>query len=200
MIRRILPAVAVSAVLLCGCGDKARQTAAPSDRDSLETETPARSTVFGMCGDGSAMNTLQLIADSGDTLTLSVAAAKENGRLLGGYASGDRMAVVVSAGKDEAEMVINETTLLGNWVMLNPLDGSSVVGISLRDGGVAESIDQSTIVYRTWRIVDGQLEILSMREGGGDMEETNVYDIMKLDGDSLIYGNDEDLFEYERQR
>lgn len=193
-------AVTVSAVLLCGCGDKSRRAVPADNRDSVKTEVPARSTVFGICGDGSAMNTLQLIADSGDTLTLSVTAAKDNGKLFGGYAGGDRMAVVVNAKRDEAELVINETTLLGNWVMPNPIDGSSIVGISLRDGGIAESIDQSTIIYRTWRIVDGQLEIMSVREGGGDMEETNIYDIKKLDGDSLIYGNSEDLFEYGRQK
>ena len=119
--------------------------------------------------------------------------------MFGGYGSGDKMAVLVNADKTEAELVINESTLLGNWVMPNPIDGSSIVGIALKDGGIAESIDQSTIVYRTWKIVDGRIEIQLMREGGGDEEETNVYDLVKLDADSLIYKNEEDLFEYGRQ-
>lgn len=110
------------------------------------------------------------------------------------------MAVMLNADRSEAELVINETTLLGDWVMPNPLDGSSIVGISLKDGGIAESIEQSTIIYKTWKIVDGRIEILSVREGGGDVEETNVYDIVKLDDDSLIYKNDEDLFEYGRRK
>lgn len=108
------------------------------------------------------------------------------------------MAVLLNDDKTVAQLVINETTLLGNWVMPNPLDGSSFVGISLKDGGIAESIDQSTIVYKTWRIVNGRIEIQSVREGGGDEEEINVYDIVKLDADSLVYKNEEDLFEYGR--
>ena len=144
------------------------------------------------------MNTLQMITDSGDTLSLSITDAKENGKVLGGYACGARIAVLLNDDKTVAQLVINETTLLGNWVMPNPLDGSSFVGISLKDGGIAESIDQSTIVYKTWRIVNGRIEIQSVREGGGDEEEINVYDIVKLDADSLVYKNEEDLFEYGR--
>lgn len=156
-------------------------------------------TVFGLCGEGSAMNTLQLLTDSGDTLSLDLSVAKESNNIFGGYECGDKMAVLLTNDRSAAELVINETTLLGNWVMPNPLDGSSIVGISLREGGIAESIDQSTIVYKTWRIVDGGLEIQSVREGGGDVEETNVYRIVKLDADSLVYMNEEDLFEYSRQ-
>lgn len=190
----------LAAALVCGCGDRSKQAATTGDGDASANEAPADKTLFGICGDGSAMNTLQLITDSGDSLTLSVKDAKEQGRLFGGYASGDRMAVITDSARRVAELVINESTLLGNWVMPNPLDGSSTVGISLLDGGVAESIEQSTIIYKTWKIKDGRLEIVSVREGGGDFEETNVYDIRKLDGDSLIYGNDEDLFEYGRLR
>ena len=156
-------------------------------------------TVFGLCGEGSAMNTLQLLTDSGDTLSLDLSVARESNNIFGGYECGDKMAVLLTNDRSAAELVINETTLLGNWVMPNPLDGSSIVGISLREGGIAESIDQSTIVYKTWRIVDGGLEIQSVREGGGDVEETNVYRIVKLDADSLVYMNEEDLFEYSRQ-
>lgn len=155
--------------------------------------------VFGLCGEGSAMNTLQLLTDSGDTLSLDLSVARESNNIFGGYECGDKMAVLLTNDRSAAELVINETTLLGNWVMPNPLDGSSIVGISLREGGIAESIDQSTIVYKTWRIVDGGLEIQSVREGGGDVEETNVYRIVKLDADSLVYMNEEDLFEYSRQ-
>ncbi|MDO4309302.1 MAG: lipocalin family protein [Prevotella sp.] len=190
-------------VAVCGltaaCGNKAQQVAPTGGADTTEVVVNQNRTVFGICGDGSAMNTLQLITDSGDTLSLGVSEARENGKVFGGYGSGDKMAVLVNADKTEAELVINESTLLGNWVMPNPIDGSSIVGIALKDGGIAESIDQSTIVYRTWKIVDGRIEIQLMREGGGDEEETNVYDLVKLDADSLIYKNEEDLFEYGRQ-
>lgn len=193
----------IGVVAVCGmmaaCGNKGQQAPSSGAEDTVAVVVDQNKTVFGICGDGSAMNTMQLITDSGDTLTLSVAEARENSKVFGGYGSGDKMAVLLNADKTAAELVINETTLLGNWVMPNPIDGSSIVGIALKDGGIAESIDQSTIVYKTWKIVDGRIEILSMREGGGDEEETNVYDIVKLDADSLIYKNEEDLFEYGRQ-
>lgn len=193
----VLMAVAVS--LFCGCGNKAQQTVPVDDADSLDMVADADRTVFGACGDGSAMNTMQLITDNGDTLTLSVMEAKENRKLFGGYASGDRMAVIMNEDKTAAELVINESTLLGSWVRQNPSDGNSVVGISLKEGGIVKGIGQSSIIYKIWKITDGRLEIRFVRKGVSDVEETNIYDIRKLDGDSLVYGTEEELFKYQRQ-
>ena len=130
-----LMAFIAAVMLLSGCGGENRQTPDSAGEDSSTVYVNAEKTVFGICGEGSAMNTLQMITDSGDTLSLSITDAKENGKVLGGYACGDRMAVLLNDDKTVAQLVINETTLLGNWVMPNPLDGSSFVGISLKDGG-----------------------------------------------------------------
>ena len=116
------------------------------------------------------------------------------------------MAVLTNKERTKATLVINESTLLGNWVMPNPLDGSDETGISIREGGVAESIEQSVIIYRTWRISNGLLEIVSTREGGVDEEEVNLYEILSLGNDSLVYKTvgkpreDEETFEYSRQQ
>ena len=150
------------------------------------------------------MNTLQLLTDNGDTLNLDLTSAQENGQVFGGLQAGDRMAVLPNKEKTQAVIVINQNTLLGDWVMPNPIDGSSEVGIRIKEGGIAESIDQSSIVYKTWKIYNGKLEILSQREGGGDMEELNLYDIILLGADSLVYKTsgvekqDEETFEYSR--
>ena len=109
------------------------------------------------------------------------------------------MVVLPDTSKTVALLAINQTTLLGNWVMQNPIDGSDEVGICIKEGGIAESINQATIVYRTWRLVRGQLEIVNTREDGSGEEETNVYDLVKLTADSLVYKNLEDLYEYSRQ-
>ena len=146
------------------------------------------------------MNMLQMITDTGDTLMLDISAAKENDQVFGGLQVGDRMAVLPNDNKTVANTVINQTTLLGNWVMPNPIDGSDEVGISIKEGGVAESIDQGSIIYRTWRLSKGRLEIVLVREGGNDVEELNVYDILKLTADSLVYKDAEETFEYERQK
>ena len=104
----------------------------------------------------------------------------------------------------EATEVININLLLGDWVMPDPLDGSDEVGIRIKEGGVAESIEMTNITYRTWRIFNGKLEITSIREDGGESEETNFYDILKLTGDTLVYKtigkpqDEEDTFEYSR--
>ena len=202
----VLTAIA-GTMLVAGCGGKKGQQTAPKDEnEDVKVWLAEDSTVYGLCGDGSAMNTLQLITDTGDTLNLSVADAKDQNHVLGGYNVGDRMAVLTDRDRTVATLVINESALLGNWVMPNPIDGSDETGISIREGGVAESIEQTSIVFRTWRIKNGLLELEYVREGGADDEETGVYEILNLGNDSLVYKTvgkpreEEETFEYTRQQ
>lgn len=189
--------VAAGILTMGSCGNKSEKV--PFDNgDSLGIDVD--STLYGICGEATSMNMLQMITDTGDTLMLDISAAKENDRVFGGLQVGDRMAVLPNDNKTVANTVINQTTLLGNWVMPNPIDGSDEVGISIKEGGVAESIDQGSIIYRTWRLSKGRLEIVLVREGGNDVEELNVYDILKLTADSLVYKDAEETFEYERQK
>ena len=175
--------VSAAVLMMAACGRKSEKV--PFDNGDSADVANADPTIYGVCADGTAMNTLQLITDMGDTLSIDISAAQENGQVFGGMQVGDRMAVVPDAEKTSAVLVINQATLLGNWVMPNPLDGSDEVGISIKEGGIAEGIDQSTIVYRTWRLVRGKLEIVMMREGGSEEDETYLYDIVKLGADSL---------------
>lgn len=198
--------IAAAAFALGSCGGKQQQQTAEVDDESENTEelVPRDKTIYGICTDGSAMNTLEMITDSGDTLRLSLTKANEAGKVFGGMQVSDRMAVVADKTGKEAEIVINLNTLLGDWVMPDPLDGSDEIGIRIKEGGVAESIDQSTIIYRTWKIFNGELEILLVREGGGDEEEDNRYEILTLGADTLAYRTlykpkDEiETFEYKR--
>ena len=197
LISRAIGTAAIIAMTACG-GNKTQVSF--DESDTLQIGVERNYTVFGVCGEASAMNTLQVIADSGDTLNLSVANAKELMQVFGGYVVGDRVAVLANEQRTEASLVINETTLMGDWVMLNPLDGSSYVGMSIREGGVVEGIDQTTLIYKSWSIHNGKLEISLVREGGGDEEETTLYDMVKLDADSLVIRDGEDLYEYVRQQ
>ena len=202
----LLMMTAAAVFALGSCGGKQQQQIAEVDQDSENTEelVPRDKTIYGICTDGSAMNTLEMITDSGDTLRLSLTKANEAGKVFGGMQVSDRMAVVADKTGKEAEIVINLNTLLGDWVMPDPLDGSDEIGIRIKEGGVAESIDQSTIIYRTWKIFNGELEILLVREGGGDEEEENRYEILALGADTLAYRTlnkpkDEiETFEYKR--
>ena len=188
----------------CGGGGGKQQDAAEPDSTSVDVLNLRDKTVYGLCGEGSAMNTLELIIDNGDTLTLSITNAVESGQVFGGLQLSDRMAVLTNDDKTEATLVINLNTLLGDWVMPDPIDGSADVGIRFKDGGIAESIDQSVIVYRTWKIVNGKLEITSVREGGAEEEETNLYDFLILGPDTLAYKtvgklrDEEETFKYSR--
>lgn len=190
--------VACVVLMMCSCGGKTEKV--PFDDGDSADVANADPTIYGVCGEASAMNTLQLITDMGDTLSLDISAAQEAGMVFGGVQVGDRMAVIPSTDRKSAEMVVNQATLLGSWVMPNPLDGSDEVGICIKEGGIAESIDQNGIVYKTWRLSRGKLEFVLVREGGSEEDETYLYDLVKLGADSLVYKDAEETFEYSRQK
>ena len=182
-----------------GKGGEQHQEQVEEESDTTVIVTVNRdSTVYGICIDGSAMNTLQLLTDIGDTLNLSIAEANEKGKCYGGFQVGDRIALMLKD-KKTAKLVINQSALLGDWVMPNPLDGSSEMGIRIKEGGIAESIDQPAMIYRSWRIYNGKLEIVAIRDGGGDMVETNLYELVSIGPDTLVFKDAEDIFEYSRQ-
>ena len=189
------------------CGAPRPQQVYADDTDSTDVEedmVPRDHTIYGLCGNGSSMNTLEVLTDNGDTLLLSMAPALEANKVFGGLEVGDRVAVMANAKRTEATEIINLNSLLGDWVMPDPIDGSDEVGIRIKEGGVAESIEMTNIYYRTWKIYDGKLEILSVREGGGDAEEPNLYEILILGSDTLAYKtvgksrDEEETFEYNR--
>lgn len=189
--------VLAAVVMMGSCGNKTAKF--PFDNgDSLDVAN-VDPTIYGVCSDGTSMNVLRMVTDTGDTLTVNIERAQEEGLVLGGIQVGDRMAVVPYK-KDTAQMVINQAALLGNWVMPNPIDGSDEVGITIKEGGIVEGIEQGSIVYKTWRLVNGQLELVMMREGGSEMDETYLYDIKKLTSDSLVFQNADDIYEYGRQK
>lgn len=156
------------------------------------------STIYGICTEGTTMNTLQIVADGGDTLTLNVYNAKESNKIFGGFSIGDRMAVIANSEKNEVLMAVNQSVLMGEWVMPNPMDGSSEMGIYIKDGGVAESINMGTLLYLSWRLVNGKLQIVSMRDDGANLEETNEYQLIYLSNDSLSFKDEEGTYDYTR--
>lgn len=191
--------IVVAAVLTMGsCGNKT-QSVPFDDGDSAEIAN-ADQTIFGISGKETTMNMLQIITDTGDTLMIDISKAKENNQVFGGLQAGDRMAVIPDDDKDEAVMVINQTALLGSWVMPNPLDGSDEVGICIKEGGIAESIEMPSVSYRTWRLTRGQLELVLVREDSSGEEETQLFDFLNVGPDSLVFRDSEDVYRYSRQK
>ena len=193
--------LAAAIVMTIGsCGNKGNQQVVENDADTTVVVSINRdSTLYGICGGGTTGNSLQLITDIGDTLNVSIAEANNNGRCFGGIEVGDRLAVMLK-NKSVARLVINQTALLGDWVMPNPIDGSSEMGIRIKEGGIAESIDQPSLTYRSWRLFNGKLELVAVREGGGDEVETMLYDIIAMGPDTLVFKDSEDTFEYSRYK
>ena len=206
MKRLFFLSVASATMMLLSCGGNKQQAQGEETPETTEKENVILRdrTIYGICTDGTAMNTLEMTTDNGDTLTLSQTKAQEDGKVFGGLQVTDRVAVVADSARQNALLVINLNTLMGDWVMPDPIDGSAEIGIRIKEGGVAESIDQSVIVYRTWKIFNGELEIELMREGGGDEEELNRYEILTLSADTLAYRtlgkprDETETFEYSR--
>ena len=119
--KKIVLFVMTAAVMLlsgsCGGGGNQQQAEAQEDTTKTEYTIPTDQTIYGICTDGTAMNTLEMITDSGDTLALSLTNAQERGKVLGGLQVADRVAVIANKAKTEATLVINLNTLMGDWVM-----------------------------------------------------------------------------------
>lgn len=203
MKKLVFLSVAMVAMMMLSCGGNSHQ--AEREEDTVDVNDLIRDhTLYGLCGGIPSASVLKVITDSGDTLTLNVTRAQSDHKMLGSIKVGDRLAVMTNKNQTEATEVININLLLGDWVMPDPLDGSDEIGIRIKEGGVAESIEMTNITYRTWRIFNGQLEITSIREGGGQSEETNFFEILKLSHDTLVYKtidkpqDEEETLEYTR--
>ena len=86
----------------CGGGKQQQQEEVSQDTTRVEDLGIMDRTIYGICTDGTAMNTLEMITDNGDTLTLSLTRAQESGKVLGGLQAADRVAVVANKAKTEA--------------------------------------------------------------------------------------------------
>lgn len=196
----VLSVLITSASLLMGCGG-GQQKVETEWIDNDTSDVHFNETLYGICALGTSMNNLQLLTDTGDTLDIDISVAIEKEMVYGGLSTGDNVAVTLMPNTDEkiAYSVINLASLMGDWVTPNPIDGSGYIGISLHEGGVASGIDQTTLEYRSWRISNGKLLIVSIPDGGGEFEETDTMTIIKISPDSLLISNREFEYRYGRR-
>lgn len=195
--RNLAMTMLAALLLLTGCIEKSKNV--PFEELNIGSVV-VDTMIYGFCSRGSNFNTLQLVTDAGDTLMLNVQPAREDSMVIGSYNVGDELAVTVNADTTAATMVVNKTALQGNWVMPNPIDGDSYMGISIQKGGTVESIDQSMIIYKSWRLFNGKLLFVLTREDGIGNDEEESYTIRRLTKDSLIIVDDEEIHEYGRQK
>lgn len=176
----------LSCLMACN-GNKQKGSDADVNADTATTD----STLYGICGEGTAMHTLQLITLTGDTLNLSLlpddaadpdaAAATVNGGLM----CGDHLAVLATTTADGpvATKVINLTSLMGRWTSISR-------NFVIEEGGVVTSdVKAETHPYTSWKIYNGQLLL------GRD-----TFNIVTLGPDSLAIENHNGIYLYKRQR
>ena len=51
-------------------------------------------------------------------------------------------------------------------------------------------------MYKSWRIINGQMQVQATREDGIDMEEYMLFNFVKLTSDSLVIRDEDDTYEY----
>lgn len=188
---KLFLAVAI-VMLVAGCNDR-KQKPQTVDNDDVEV---ADSTVYGVCGSGTSMHSLELVTDAGDTLTyiiLDSEADMDGGEtkgvvsnVEGGFMAGDKMAVTgmeTVEGELVATRVINVTSLLGHWTSI---DRNFVI----EEGGTVHSeVKAETNPWTLWKILNGQLLL-----------NRDTFDITSLSADSLYLENPKGIYTYKRQK
>lgn len=150
--------------------------------DSLAIANPD-TTVYGICGDGTSMHSLQIMTDAGTVMTLMVNVGDDDDVVKGGLLSGDKMAVTTAVidGDSVATRVINLTTLEGKWTSLDR-------NFEIVDGGeVLSTVQSESNPYTSWKIYNGQLLL------GRD-----TFDIITLGADSLEIESSKGIYVYKR--
>jgi len=184
-----------------GCGGNSHENEAPllGDTVTVRPDFMRDHTTYGFCY-GMRGTKMTMLTDSGDTIYVDLAEATEENQVFGNPSTGDRVAVMLTRDKLRATLVVNESVLLGDWVMDDPLSGQGKVGVRFKDGGIAESINQESYIYNSWRFWDGKLVISMTREGGAEIEEIDSFRIKYLSKDSLCYCNKIDTMFYSRPK
>ncbi len=173
--------VLLASLVIAGCGGKKNKTKV--EYVSTLKQEANDSTVYGKCGEGTMMNTLELVTDSGDTVVYSIEEAAARGDVKGGLLAGDRMAVVPTLdadGNSAALSVVNITTLLGKWTCL---DRSFEL---LADGSVRSNVKEPH-PYTSWKLFNGKLLLSS-----------DTFSICSLGSDSLLLSNGNGTVGYRR--
>lgn len=155
-----------------------------SANDSLVVADENDSTIYGVCGEGTSMHSLELISDAGDTLSVFI--DDENPDIVqGGLLAGDRIALIgykAQDGEMMAQKIINITSLLGKWTSLDK-------NFDLIEGGeVKNNVKAETNPWTSWKILNGQLLL-----------NKDTFDIDKLGSDSLMLENRQGIYVFKRQ-
>ena len=172
------------AFFISACHNKPQRNNNTGVEPSEQTATQD-STIYGVCGDGTMMHTLQLVTDGGDTITFALPDSDDGTQtVVGGLLAGDRLAVVEGKpidGEKCAKKVINLTTLQGKWTSIDK-------NFEILEGGEVKSdVEAEKNPWTTWKILNGKLLL-----------NRDTFDIDNLGSDSLYLENKVGIFVYKR--
>lgn len=182
---RFMAIVAVVVFVLAGCKDKKVNTAEIKDVEAEDTVVVADSTIYGRCGENTAMHTLELITDDGSVHNFLINIDDSVPCVHGGLIAGDRLAVVrkVEYADTFASKVINLTSLQGKWASIDR-------NFEIKEGGVIQSnVEAETKPWTHWRIRNGML-----------MLNEDIFDIIELGADSLYLENEDGVYGFKRMK
>lgn len=179
-------------LVLAGCNSKKEKP----NLQANDVEEVADSTVYGVCGEGTSMHSLELITDTGDTLTYTILDAEADmdgmvtgGGLVshveGGLMAGDKVAVTGQKVDGEliADKVINVTSLLGHWTSIDK-------NFEIEEGGtVRSSVKAESNPWTSWKILNGRLLL-----------NRDTFNINLLGADSLYIENEKGIYTFKRQK
>lgn len=174
-------------LVLAACDAKKKQQIEDTDEVVEVNDT----TVYGVCGEGTSMHSLEIITDAGDTLVYTLLSqdaeteVETPSDVQGGLMAGDKMAVTGHKTADElvADRVINVTSLLGHWTSIDK-------NFTIEEGGTVHSaVKAETNPWTSWKILNGSLLL-----------NRDTFCIEGLSADSLYLENQNGIFTFKRQK
>lgn len=177
-------------LLLIACNDnkKASNESTQNVAEAVGDILSGDSTMYGICGEGTMMHTLQLVTDKNDTIIVNIDESELEDSVaseivVGGMMCGDRMAVTAQKRDSElfAVKVINLTALHGRWVSL---DKNFILE---ENGRVISDIANESNTWNEWRIFNGRLLL-----------GTDTFDVINISADTLSLENSVGIYEYRR--
>lgn len=174
-------------LMLAACDAKKKQQIEDTDEVVEVNDT----TVYGVCGEGTSMHSLEIITDAGDTLVYTLLSQDAETEVeipsdvQGGLMAGDKMAVTGHKTADElvADRVINVTSLLGHWTSIDK-------NFTIEEGGTVHSaVKAETNPWTSWKILNGSLLL-----------NRDTFAIDGLSADSLYLENANGIFTFKRQK
>ena len=174
-------------LVLAACDVKKKHQIEDTDEVAEVNDT----TVYGVCGEGTSMHSLEIITDAGDTLVYTLLSqdaeteVETPSDVQGGLMAGDKMAVTGHKTADElvADRVINVTSLLGHWTSIDK-------NFTIEEGGTVHSaVKAETNPWTSWKILNGSLLL-----------NRDTFCIECLSADSLYLENANGIFTFKRQK